>query len=77
MELVKSKVEPYLHSSVEQVQLIFGRTEAQRKILFEKWWKTLTPEQRMDATGLEENFNTWFEANRPELEPIITPPTEE
>ena len=38
--IVKSKVEPYIHYTVEQVNENFGSKEAQRKVLFDEWWKT-------------------------------------
>jgi len=37
-ELIKSKVEPYLHLSVKEVNEIFGNKEAQKKVYFQKWW---------------------------------------
>jgi len=59
--LLKSKVEPYIHLSVEQVNAIFGNTEAQKKVLFEDWWNTLTVDDfDKTASTLSTEFETWF-----------------
>lgn len=39
--LIKANVEPYLHYTIQEVNSIFGPVEAQKKMLFEDWWKTL------------------------------------
>ena len=58
--ITKSKVEPYIHYTAEQVQEVSGDKEAQRKQKFSDWWKTLT---NFDQTSesLRNQYNTWFE----------------
>jgi len=61
--LLKAKVEPYIHLSIEQVNTIFGNVEAQRKVLFEDWWNTLKPDSlKKDAETLRKEFDAWFKA---------------
>lgn len=70
VELLKSEVEPYLHIGLEQVAATFGQVEAQRKVLFTQWWKTLdTKAQEQDAEKLIKDYITWFDANKVKLEP--------
>lgn len=38
IELLKIKVEPYIHMSIADVKNVFGETEAQKKAYFQKWW---------------------------------------
>ena len=73
--LLKSNVEPYIHLTLEQVNAIFGRIEAQRKVLFEQWWKTLdTNALKKTAEQLGNDFDAWFTAQQPEpVAPIPTP----
>lgn len=59
--IIKSKVEPYLHYTTEQVLEIFGVKEAQRKALFNEWWKNLTTFDK-DSETLINEFNTWFDS---------------
>lgn len=61
--LLKAKVEPYLHLKFSQVKDIFGNEEAQKKILFQQWWSEAnimakSPEQ------LKQEFESWFELNK-------------
>ena len=57
--ITKSKVEPYIHYTVEQINEISGSKEAQKKILFDDWWKTVSSfDQTSDI--LKAQFNTWF-----------------
>ena len=57
--IVKSKVEPYIHYNSEQIQEIFGDKEAQRKILFDEWWKSLN-NFKQSSEVLKTQFDTWF-----------------
>ena len=59
--ITKSKVEVYIHYTVEQIQAIFGAKEAQRKVLFDDWWKTITNFDQSSET-LSNQFNTWFDS---------------
>ena len=58
--ITKSKTEPFLHYTVEQVQEISGDKEAQRKMLFDDWWKQLKSFEK-DSEELRKEFNDWFE----------------
>jgi len=70
--LLKSEVEPYLHLDYTQTLEIFGNVEAQKKALFEDWWKTLSSNDlNKSAEQLKVQFNTWFEINKPQ--PLLTP----
>lgn len=67
--LLKSEVEPYLHLDYKQTLEIFGNVEAQKKALFEDWWKTLNPSDlKKTAEQLKVQFNAWFIALAPEDE---------
>lgn len=68
-ELSKLEIEPYIHLTIEQVFEIFGREEAQRKGLFEKWWNTLSKEDlSKDSKTLTEEFKKWFNENKIEID---------
>ena len=41
MELKKKQFEPYVHYTAKEVLDIFGKLEAQKKILFTDWWETI------------------------------------
>jgi hypothetical protein len=57
----KSKAEPYIHFSIDQIKLGFPTKEIQRKILFNDWWKTLSSaEQKGD--DLKGDFDSWFDS---------------
>ena len=66
--LVKSQVEPYLHLQLKDVIDIFGKEEAQRKVLFQKFWQTVT--NFNDASKIEKEFIFWFEANKKTIPPV-------
>jgi len=74
INILKSEIEPYLHQSLKDVVDVFGRKEAQRKVLFSKWWNTL---KMMDYEKgkdlLEVEFNKWFEENKIEIEVEVQP----
>jgi hypothetical protein len=63
INLLKSRIEPYLHLPLTKVSLIFGNEEAQKKVLFQKWWNSLKDFSKDESTLLSE-FNTWFEGNK-------------
>jgi len=72
--LLKSSIEPYIHLTLEQVNTIFGRVEAQRKVLFEQWWNTLDIKSTKQTTEtLRIAFDKWFEDNKPEQMTAPTP----
>ncbi len=59
--MVKSKVEPYIHFTAEQVLELIGTKEAQRKVLFSDWWKTLTGFDK-DAEQMRVEYDAWFDS---------------
>ena len=63
INLLKARIEPYLHLPLTKVSLIFGNEEAQKKVLFQKWWNSLKDFSK-DETVLLYEFNTWFEENK-------------
>ena len=65
--LVKAQVEPYLHLQLKDVIDIFGKEEAQRKVLFQKFWQTVT--NFNDASKIENEFNSWF-SNKKTIPPV-------
>lgn len=73
VQILKSKLEPYLHLKLEQVQTIFGVTETKRKVLFQDWWSTLdSASKEKKADVLTKEFDKWFEDKTKDQEP---PPT--
>lgn len=66
--ITKAMVEPYLHLSLSNTLSIFGNEEAQRKVLFQKFWQTVV--NFNDPIKIENDFNTWFEKNKKTI--IIT-----
>ena len=63
INLLKARIEPYLHLPLTKVNLIFGVEEAQKKVLFQKWWNSLKDFSKDESVLLFE-FNTWFEENK-------------
>jgi len=63
INLLKARIEPYLHLSLTKVKEIFGNEEAQKKVLFSKWWQSLT-NYSQDEAKLLADFNKWFEQNK-------------
>ena len=63
--LIKSEIEPYLHQSLKDISDVFGSEEAQRKILFSKWWGTLTKQDYIKTKEtLSAEYDAWFESNK-------------
>lgn len=63
INLLKARIEPYLHLPLSKVSTIFGNEEAQRKVLFQKWWNGLKDFSKEEAVLLAD-FNSWFEENK-------------
>jgi len=63
LNLLKARIEPYLHLPLSKVKEIFGNEEAQRKVLFHNWWNSLKDYSKEDSILLSE-FNLWFEQNK-------------
>lgn len=68
ISLVKAKVEPYLHTTLENVINIFGNEEAQRKVLFQKFWIGVT--DYSDIEKIQKDYDIWFEANKKPI-PVV------
>ena len=60
--LTKAKIEPYLHTTLEKVLLIFGNDEAQRKILFQEFWIGVTDYSNVEK--IKKDFDVWFNQNK-------------
>jgi len=61
----KSKVEPYVHYTVETVRSIFGQEEAQKKMLFSTWWMSLSDVETMqDVDDLNRSFEAFISSKQ-------------
>lgn len=69
INLVKAKVEPYLHYSIDTVAKIFGNKEAQRKILFQEFFKTVLDFQKEDK--IKNDFEKWFAEKSKEFVSVV------
>lgn len=70
--ITKAMVEPYLHISLQNTIAVFGNMEAQRKVLFQKFWQTVLVFN--DPDKIQKDFDAWFELNKKTLpEPIAKP----
>lgn len=68
--ITKAMVEPYLHISLQNTIAVFGNTEAQRKVLFQKFWQTVLVFN--DPLKIQSDFETWFKINQI-IVPIVEP----
>lgn len=67
INILKSEIEPYLHQTTKDVADIFGNIEAQRKVLFGKWWGTLRKaDLEKGKIALSQEFEAWFNENKVE-----------
>jgi hypothetical protein len=57
--ITKSKVEPYIHYSAEQVQTLMNDKESARKVLFTDWWKTIKDFDKTPEV-LRGEYEYWF-----------------
>ena len=60
--LTKAKCEPYLHTTLEKVLLIFGNEEAQRKVLFQEFWIGVIDYSNVEK--IKSDFEVWFQKNK-------------
>ena len=60
--LKKTKVEPYIHLSIDQVNDIFNELEANKKVMFSEWWDTITDYSKSDI-DLRKQYDEWFNQN--------------
>jgi len=68
----KRNVEPYLHQTIDQVNIIFGAKEASKKVLFEKFWERADKSKSLEE--LETDWEKFLEDNMPEIpEPEPSP----
>lgn len=71
ISLAKSKIEPYPHISLAKTLEIFGNEEAQRKVLFQKFWQTVTDFSNIEK--IKSDFDKWFNENKITInQPILT-----
>jgi len=74
IELLKKKLEPYVHMTIEAVNTIFGRNEAMKKGLFTDWWETLYQSDLMKPKDeLEADMNKWFDEKIAGFVPVENP----
>jgi hypothetical protein len=64
-ELKRIKVEPYIHYTIDEVEKIFDKGEAQKKILFSRFW--LNADYKKDDAVLRSEFDAWIK-QQPEYE---------
>jgi len=69
--LIKASIEPYLHTTLDKTLEIFGNEQAQRKVLFQKFWQTVT--SYSDSEKLSQEFETWFKNNKVTIPTKIVP----
>lgn len=74
ISLLKMRIEPYLHLPLKSVLEIFGNEETQRKVLFQKWWQTVTDYSKSEEV-LTNEFDSWFELNKKVVAPPVAPIT--
>lgn len=70
-ELKKSRVEPYIHNSISEINEIFGPSEANKKVLFQKFWPGANKDQSVE--DLTNDFNQFVKDNTTDS-PAPTPP---
>lgn len=71
--LVKAEVEPYLHYNLKDIGEIFGNEEAQKKMLFEDWWRGLDlTDKAHSADELKVTFDEWF-IEETKIEDLLEP----
>lgn len=70
LEEAKAKIDPYLHQTLTNVNLIFGKKEAQKKVYFKEWWdmneETI---KTFDLEKIKKAFDDAFELQF--VEPVI------
>lgn len=59
--LKKAKVEPYLHLSIKEVSEFFGNSEANKKVLFQKFWQDADKKKTVEQ--LNKEFEAYFAEN--------------
>ena len=74
INLLKMRIEPYLHLPLQTVLSIFGNEEAQRKVLYQKWWQSVVDYSKSEEV-LTAEFNAWFELNKKVVAPPVAPVT--
>lgn len=61
--LLKSSIEPYLHLDYKQVLDVFNKKEAQKKALFDSWWRVLeSKDLEKSPESLKEEYSKWFDS---------------
>jgi hypothetical protein len=59
--LKKSKVEPYVHLTTIEVNSIFGKVEANKKVVFDEFWMQSNKDKNIEE--LKDDFLEWFNLN--------------
>jgi hypothetical protein len=59
--LKKARVEPYVHQSISEVYDYFGKVEANKKVLFQKFWQDADKEKTVEQ--LSNEFDAYFTTN--------------
>jgi hypothetical protein len=65
---VKRRLEPHIHLSVEQVNSMFGRAEAAKKVLFSEFWNDPEENIEKDESKIKEAFKKYVSENNIEIE---------
>jgi hypothetical protein len=73
INLTKAKVEPYLHINLTNVMKIMGQEEAQRKIMFHRFWQTVV--DFSDPEKITADYDAWFDKNKktPPVPELVAP----
>ncbi len=62
-ELKRTKVEPYVHMTVSEVNDNISPAEAHKKALFKQWWDSLTDISK-DHVSLRSDYDQWLNQNK-------------
>lgn len=69
-ELLRLEIEPYIHFNLEQIRTILSTSEAQKKILFAEFWKTVLIGNK-SVEQLKQEFNQYIINNQKQQENAI------
>lgn len=72
-EITKSKIEPYVHLSLQETSVIFGANDARKKAYFQTWWSdnkelALVKDDKLLRAQFETEYET-IKAKQPTPEP--------
>lgn len=69
VNLKKIKVEPYVHQTIEQINSIYGKDEAFKKIIFQKFWETANPDKT--AEELSNEFLNYYQNEKSKISTVV------